>query len=76
MSNVSRRDKVINGIKERIAKGEYAPGAALPTHEALAAEYKVGMTTVRSAIMVLKAERYVIGEQGVAVRVAPEPPQT
>lgn len=63
-------DRVIRLFRERIASGEWAPGARLPSHLELAAEYGVGVTTIRSVVKILKMTGELDGQQGVAVYVA------
>jgi GntR family transcriptional regulator len=63
-------DRVVRLVRERIASGEWPPGHKLPTHRQLADEYGVGMTTIRQAVMLLKAAGDIEGHQGVGVYVA------
>lgn len=47
-------------IAEQIAVGRLQPGAMLPGERALAAEYGVGVNTVRGAIRVLRERGLVV----------------
>ena len=51
-------------LRERIATGEFAPGAQLPTGRELSEEYDVAPNTVLSAIRQLRDEGLVISQQG------------
>jgi GntR family transcriptional regulator len=51
-------------LRERIATGEFVPGAQLPTGRELAEEYDVAPNTVLSAIRQLRDEGLVISQQG------------
>jgi GntR family transcriptional regulator len=70
MSAESYVDRVIRLIRERIASGEWAPGTALPSHRLLAEEFGVGVTTIRTAVLMMKASGELDGQQGVAVYVS------
>jgi GntR family transcriptional regulator len=48
--------QVLQVVRGRIAAGDYAAGAALPTDEALVREFGVGRQTVRTALQQLVAE--------------------
>lgn len=54
------RDKLIR----RLADGEWAPGAPLPSEMQLAAEFGVSQGTVRKALDALAAENLVVRRQG------------
>lgn len=57
-------------LRRRIVSGELSEGAQLPSSAALQAEHGVSSTVVRDALSALKAEGYVIGQQGKGVFVA------
>ena len=58
-----------------IRSGRLAPGARLPTEQALTRAARVSRTVVREAVAALRAEGLVITRQGVGAFVAPEPQQ-
>lgn len=57
-------------LRGRIARGEWRPGAALPTEPALAAELGVSQGTLRRALAALEAARVIERRQGVGTFVA------
>jgi len=59
----SYRD-IADDIAARIATGEYADGAQLPSYRNLAELYSVSVTTARYAYMELRARGLVEGFQG------------
>jgi len=56
-----------------IRSGRLAPGARLPTEQALTRAARVSRTVVREAVAALRAEGLVVTRQGVGAFVAPEP---
>src|SRR5258706_6675437 len=56
-----------------IRSGRVAPGARLPTEEALTRAARVSRTVVREAVAALRAEGLVITRQGVGAFVSAEP---
>jgi DNA-binding GntR family transcriptional regulator len=62
--------RVVDDVTARIKAGELKPGQRLPTINDLAAEYEVGTTTIKTALMMLRASGVVVGQQGKAVYVA------
>lgn len=58
-------------IRARIAAGDYAPDAPLPSERDLVTEFDVSRVTVRQAVGVLRAEGAVRVEHGRGVFVAP-----
>jgi GntR family transcriptional repressor for pyruvate dehydrogenase complex len=62
-------------LAEQIKSGRLAPGARLPTEEALTKAAKVSRTVVREAVAALRAEGLVITRQGVGAFVSAEPQQ-
>jgi DNA-binding GntR family transcriptional regulator len=57
-------------LRRRIVSGDLPEGAQLPSSSSLQAEHGVSSTVVRDALSALKAEGYVIGQQGKGVFVA------
>lgn len=66
--------RIMRDIREKIASGEYAPGAKIPSTRELAAIYGTAPATARAAINILLETGEVSGHQGKAVTVAK--PQT
>lgn len=65
------RYAVIAGrLKQRIVEGVYAPGAQLPSHRELAAEFNTTLNTVRSSIDVLIDSGWLRVEHGLGTFVA------
>ncbi|WP_424630211.1 PLP-dependent aminotransferase family protein [Bradyrhizobium sp. SYSU BS000235] len=62
--------QICSNLRTQITKGLYAPGAALPSSRALAAELGVSRTTVTAAYDQLIAEGYLESRQGSKTRVA------
>jgi GntR family transcriptional regulator len=56
-------------LKKLITIGEYVPGDFLPTEDKLEEIYKVSRTTVRRAVEMLAADRYIEVKQGRGTRV-------
>jgi DNA-binding FadR family transcriptional regulator len=71
----TRPQRVVAGLKGKIASGELAPGAKLPSEAELIAEYAVSRTVVREAVSRLQAEGLVETFQGRGsfVLAVPEP---
>ena len=66
--------QIANRLRERILRGDLAPGEALPSESELMAEFAVSRPTVRSALNILKTEGRVHARQGRGVFVrGPEP---
>jgi GntR family transcriptional regulator len=66
--------QIADRLRERIARGDLAPGEALPSESALMAEFAVSRPTIRSALNILKTEGRVHARQGRGVFVrGPEP---
>lgn len=61
-------------IAKRITTGIYAPGGKLPPIRELAADLKVGQSTLKSALMLLQKDGWTRGQQGDAIYVADSPP--
>ncbi|HKQ27826.1 MAG TPA: FCD domain-containing protein, partial [Burkholderiales bacterium] len=60
-------------LAEQIKSGKLAPGARLPTEEALTRAARVSRTVVREAVAALRAEGLVITRQGVGAFVSAAP---
>jgi GntR family transcriptional repressor for pyruvate dehydrogenase complex len=67
--------RVVTGLKDKIASGELAPGAKLPSEAELMSEYALSRTVVREAVSRLQAEGLVETFQGRGsfVLAVPEP---
>lgn len=63
--------QVAAGIREKIASGEYEPGARLPSERELVDAYGVSRPTIREAIGLLRSEGSVTVEHGRGVFVKP-----
>jgi len=57
-------------LYERVRRGEFAPGASLPSEEKLCAEYGVSRITIRRALDDLCADRVLFRRHGVGTFVA------
>ena len=62
-------------LAEQIKSGRLAPGARLPTEQALTRAARVSRTVVREAVAALRAEGLVITRQGVGAFVSAAPQQ-
>lgn len=71
----TRPQHVVAGLKDKILRGELAPGAKLPSEAELIDEYAVSRTVVREAVSRLQAEGLVETFQGRGsfVLAVPEP---
>lgn len=56
--------RVVLTLRERIARGDYAPGALLPSESQLVAELGVGRTTIVRALGILQQEGWITREHG------------
>src|SRR6059036_1603300 len=68
---LSRR--LFEQLAEQIKSGRLAPGARLPTEQALTRAARVSRTVVREAVAALRAEGLVVTRQGVGAFVSAEP---
>ncbi|MCO1582405.1 GntR family transcriptional regulator [Crossiella sp. SN42] len=57
--------QVASDLRDAIARGQFAPGAQLPSHQAVADEYGVSVGTVKSAFGVLRQHAVIVSRQGV-----------
>ncbi|WP_245714560.1 winged helix-turn-helix domain-containing protein [Micromonospora inyonensis] len=62
--------EVAEDIAARIKSGEYAPGDRLPTYRELSDLYRVSVTTVQRAVIILQDRGLVVGLQGRGLWVA------
>jgi GntR family transcriptional regulator, transcriptional repressor for pyruvate dehydrogenase complex len=68
---LSRR--LFEQLADQIKSGRLAPGARLPTEQALTRAARVSRTVVREAVAALRAEGLVVTRQGVGAFVSAEP---
>jgi GntR family transcriptional regulator, transcriptional repressor for pyruvate dehydrogenase complex len=68
---LSRR--LFEQLAEQIKSGRFAPGARLPTEQALTRAARVSRTVVREAVAALRAEGLVVTRQGVGAFVSADP---
>ena len=66
--------RIMAHLRGRIEAGDLKPGQRIGTYQELAAEYGVGMTTVRTALQMLGELGWLVGHQGKATYVAQDPP--
>jgi GntR family transcriptional regulator len=62
--------RIITDIRAKIDSGEWAPGDQIPTTPQLAEQYRVGKSTIRTAIQMLIELGLLRGMQGIGVFVA------
>lgn len=65
-------ESVASKLRTRIMAGEWATNARLPTEKALAAQFAVGLNTVRRAVEMLVSEGLVVRRQGSGTYVTPQ----
>jgi GntR family transcriptional regulator len=63
-SAVPRYLRAADLLRQRIAQGEWPPGARLPSLEALSAEFGINRLTARQAVVLLQNEGLVSAQQG------------
>lgn len=66
-------EQLADTLRERIASGEFPPGAKLPSRSELSAEYKVSDIVVGRAMWILRQEGLTETLPGVGVYVAERP---
>ncbi len=66
--------RAANGIKQLIARGDWAPGSRLPTHCELEQEFEVSHATMQQIIVRLKNEGFLISRDRQGIFVSPRPP--
>lgn len=71
--HIPDRDRVVAGITDAIADGDYAPGAKLPSIEQLSQQYRTSKTTVKSALAILRALGTIRGHSGIGTFVSGGP---
>lgn len=64
---------VVDEIRSRIESGALPPGTQLPTKRALAAEFSVSTQVIDVAMILLRTEGLIEGQQGKGVYVAARP---
>jgi CheY-like chemotaxis protein len=60
----ARAWQIYLAVRDRIVRGEYAPGAAIPGYPRLAVEFAVAPMTVRKVLAQLETEGYVSRQPG------------
>ncbi|MDG4763816.1 winged helix-turn-helix domain-containing protein [Solwaraspora sp. WMMD406] len=60
-------ERVASAIRDQIQAGELRPGDQLPTTQGLIDHYGVSYGSVRTALLILKAEGLIEGRQGEGV---------
>lgn len=63
--------EIIDWIKEKVEEGKWKAGERIPTENELARQFGVSRQTVRHALDVLEAEKYVVRTQGSGTYVGP-----
>lgn len=66
---MSKFETLAADIRQQIQTGQLKPGDRLPSISKLREEYGFSDGTIRSAMLVLKAEKLVVGRPGEAVTV-------
>lgn len=69
--NTPKYERVAATIRAQIKSGELKPGDQLPTTQNLIEQYGVSYGSVRTALLILKAEGLIEGRQGEGVYVKP-----
>lgn len=70
MSITPAYQRIAEDIRRKIRTGELKPGDKLPTVVELMRQYATSTTAVRNAMLVLRSEGLVEGQQGKGVYVA------
>ncbi|WP_229399753.1 FadR/GntR family transcriptional regulator [Micromonospora okii] len=65
--NTPKYEQVASAIREQIRSGVLKPGDQLPTTQGLIEQYSVSYGSVRTALLILKAEGLIEGRQGEGV---------
>lgn len=65
--NTPKYEKVASAIRDQIQTGRLKPGDQLPTTQGLIDTYGVSYGSVRTALLILKAEGLIEGRQGEGV---------
>jgi len=69
---MSKFERLAADIRQQIQTGQLRPGDRLPSISKLREIYGVSYGTIRSAMLVLKAEKLIVGRPGDAVYVREE----
>ncbi|GIF66378.1 hypothetical protein Ais01nite_44130 [Asanoa ishikariensis] len=64
---------IVDDIRRQITNGDLAPGATLPTCREMCQSYQVSRQTIGSAMIVLRTQGLIVGQQGRAVYVSADP---
>ncbi|MFY1697748.1 MULTISPECIES: winged helix-turn-helix domain-containing protein [unclassified Solwaraspora] len=65
--SMPKYERVASAIRDQIHSGELRPGDQLPTTQRLIDHYGVSYGSVRTALLILKAEGLIEGRQGEGV---------
>jgi DNA-binding GntR family transcriptional regulator len=65
--NTPKYERVATAIRDQIRSGDMKPGDQLPTTQQLISVYGVSYGSVRTALLILKAEGLIEGRQGEGV---------
>lgn len=65
--------RIADELQAAIERGDYAPGARLPSLPSLAREYAVSVVTAREAVRLLASRQYVRSRQGLGTFVRERP---
>ncbi|WP_434742902.1 GntR family transcriptional regulator [Micromonospora sp. SH-82] len=65
--NMPKYERVASAIREQIQAGALKPGDQIPTTQGLIEQYGVSYGSVRTALLLLKAEGLIEGRQGEGV---------
>ncbi len=68
--------RVADDIAAKIHAGILTTGEQLPSYKDLAVEYEVGLSTIRTALMLLAERGLIIGKPGKGTFVAGQPTAT
>ncbi len=64
---MTRFESIAAYYRDRILSGELEPGDKLPSIGQMREQFNVSYGTIRSAVLILKAEKLIAGESGVGV---------
>jgi DNA-binding FadR family transcriptional regulator len=73
-SSRSKTQQIIAALEDGITGGDLPPGSRIPSARELREQFGVSSTPVRDAINHLKARGLLVGDAGVGVFVAENPP--
>jgi len=65
--NTPKYERVATALRDQIRTGKLRPGDQLPTTQGLIDTYAVSYGSVRTALLILKAEGLIEGRQGEGV---------